>query len=122
MILGKRRMNDSANTAMACCARHAAGDKRCPDASPTTGSDSAAVLGFGSNNDEFCGLGGALLGAGLGLLTAMIVDYSLAWSDAPEVEESMDSPVPVRGSRVSFTGGLAPLRNSGASVVLGGRF
>lgn len=78
----------------------------------------------GPTNDDFSALGGALLGGGIGLLTAMMVDYSLAWTDeSPNVEDSAPPFETSRSPRVSFTSaGLAPLRDGGASVVLGGQF
>ncbi len=88
-----------------------------------------AILGVaaencGSHSEDFCGLGGAVVGGGLGLVTAMIVDYSLAWTDASPNTDDSAAPVETsRVPRVSFTSaGLAPLRDGGASVVLGGRF
>jgi len=84
-----------------------------------------AAENCGSKSEDFCGLGGALVGGGLGLLTAMIVDYSCAWTEGKSDAE--ENPVPPfaksRSPRVSFTSaGLAPLRDGGASLVLGGRF
>jgi hypothetical protein len=79
----------------------------------------------GSTNDDFCGLGGALLGGGIGLLTAMMADYSLSWTDAsPDAEGDLGPPVATSHKPgVNFTtAGLAPLRDGGASVLLGGRF
>jgi hypothetical protein len=82
-----------------------------------------------SSSDNFCGLGGLAVGGGLGLLTAMIVDYSVAWTEGPadaEAYAGADADHPVaksRSSRITFaSAGLAPLRNGGASLVLGGRF
>ena len=77
------------------------------------------------STDDFCGLGGLVVGGGLGLLTAMIVDYSVAWTDGTSATET-DVGQPIaksRSSRISFaSAGLAPLRDGGASLVLGGRF
>lgn len=68
---------------------------------------------------DFCGLGGAIAGFGIGMLVAMVVDYSLAW----ETVAAAPAPSPPRSySRVSLSSaGVAPLAN-GAAVVLGGRF
>jgi hypothetical protein len=79
-----------------------------------------------TQDDDWCGFGGALAGAGLGLLTAMILDYSLAWESldaAPHSAEAVRSPEPPRRpSRINLTtAGIAPSAN-GASLVLGGRF
>jgi hypothetical protein len=57
-----------------------------------------------------------LLGAGIGLVTAMILDWSLSWET---VEASIEHGPPPRISLTSA--GVAPTA-SGATVVLGGRF
>jgi hypothetical protein len=79
-----------------------------------------------TQEDDWCGFGGAIAGVGLGLLTAMILDYSLAWESldaSPPSAESVRSPEPPRRpSHISLTtAGVAPSAN-GASLVLGGRF
>lgn len=69
-----------------------------------------------ANGDE-CLLGGMFVGGGIGVATAMILDWSLGW------EKSVVSP-PVGGkpARVALTGaGFAPTAN-GFNLVLGGRF
>jgi len=70
-------------------------------------------------NWEFCGLRGTLAGLGIGMLVAMVADYSLAW----EKVAPAPAPLPPRSySRVSLSSaGVAPIAN-GAAVVLGGRF
>ncbi len=77
-----------------------------------------------SSDADWCGLEGAIVGAGVGLLTAMILDYSLAvYEDVPSYGAV---PVPPtarrRPSGVSLAGaGVAPTAN-GATLVLGGAF
>jgi hypothetical protein len=73
-------------------------------------------------NTMFCGLGGALVGGGLGFLTAVVLDWSLLSSDW-----GMEAPEPPASSRTpaligQLSAGVAPLKNGGATVVLGGRF
>ena len=47
----------------------------------------AAAEDCGNHGGEFCGLGGALLGASLGVVAAVAVDAAvLAYDDAPEAE------------------------------------
>jgi hypothetical protein len=75
-----------------------------------------------SDDGESCGLGGAILGLGIGLLTAMILDYSLAsYEDVPTygaVPPTARRPL----SGVTLAGaGVAPTAN-GATLVLGGAF
>jgi hypothetical protein len=76
-----------------------------------------------SDEDSWCELGGALAGLGIGLLTAMIVDYSLAWEDRAVPARMAQAPTPPhRPPRFSLTtAGVAPIAD-GASLVLGGRF
>jgi hypothetical protein len=87
------------------------------------GAAAGASLESCSPNDMFCGLGGAALGGGLGLLTAMVLDWTVLskdWgADAPDVASSSGG-TPKLSSRLSA--GAAPLKNGGATVVLGGRF
>jgi hypothetical protein len=82
-----------------------------------------------ANGDE-CALGGAIVGGSIGTLTAMLLDWSLAWGKAA-------SPSPVAGpgelkddqrarpgrsaGLVLTTAGLAA-RSNGLSLVLGGTF
>ncbi len=72
-------------------------------------------------NEWFCGLRGALVGGGLGLLTALIIDWSvLSLSPVAPEEARPESQRPARLGQVSA--GVAPIPSGGASVVLGGRF
>jgi hypothetical protein len=76
----------------------------------------------GPDDDGTCGLQRNLIGAGLGLLTAMIIDYSQAFYE-PELTYA---PVPPTARRppagVTLAGaGVAPTAN-GATVLLGGTF
>lgn len=73
-------------------------------------------------NTMFCGLGGAVVGGGLGLLTAAVLDWSVLsrdWGPETSVVPS-SSRTPELLSQLSA--GVAPLKNGGATVVLGGRF
>lgn len=73
---------------------------------------------------DMCGLGGAMVGGGIGLLAAMVVDYALAWqvTAAAPVAASAPPAAPrgAGGLRVS-SAGLAPL-NGGAALMVGGQF
>jgi hypothetical protein len=75
-----------------------------------------------SDDGDVCGLGGALLGLGIGLLTAMIVDYSQATSEEVPRFGAIPPTVRRRPSGVTLAGaGVAPTAN-GATLVLGGAF
>jgi hypothetical protein len=89
-----------------------------------------AAVGMGletcSPGEWFCGLGGALLGGGVGMLTAMTIDYALAIEGmqrpAPHAPPGhATSPSRNTGRPTAIVAGLAPTK-AGAAVVLGGRF
>jgi hypothetical protein len=89
-----------------------------------------ALIGAGlescSPDEWFCGLGGAIVGGGIGMLTAMILDYSLAWehlgASAASDQPTQEPPRLNKPPLVSLTAaGIAPTTN-GATLVLGGRF
>jgi hypothetical protein len=61
-------------------------------------------------------------GIGLGVLTAVIVDASIAWDPQPSAQPVPTKAKPAKPSLVSLTSaGIAPTAN-GAQVVIGGRF
>jgi hypothetical protein len=76
-----------------------------------------------TQDDSSCAMGGAILGGGIGLLTAMILDWSLAWQtvEAPATF-ARESEKQSHTSGFHLTAaGVSPTA-SGATLVLGGRF
>lgn len=82
-----------------------------------------------ANGDE-CELGGFFVGGGIGLATAIILDWSLAWkktaSPAPPVSRSAldddGQTRPASPSGLTFTTAGFALNPNGPGLVLGGRF
>lgn len=74
-----------------------------------------------SDDGDFCGLEGAVLGMGVGLLTAMIIDYAKAFEVRPAAYAAV-TPAARKPRGVSLSSaGVAPIAN-GAAFVLGGAF
>jgi len=76
-----------------------------------------------ADQDSWCGMDGALVGAGIGFLAAIILDWSLAWQtvDATTTDYGA-AETRGRPSRISLTAAGVTPSPSGASVVIGGRF
>jgi hypothetical protein len=69
-----------------------------------------------ANYDE-CNLGGTIVGGGIGVLTAMILDWSLGWE-----KSAVPPPVKRTSTGLALTAfGLAP-SPTGVNLVLGGTF
>ena len=81
----------------------------------------AAAASCSYNSKDNCEVAGALRGAAVGLGTAMILDYLLAWYE-PTPARVSSTPSPPRRRLLSLSSaGVAPIAN-GAAVVLGASF
>jgi hypothetical protein len=82
----------------------------------STGRDPGQGLGEAAEQDGWCGTQSALLGAGVGLLVAMILDWTMAWEPVEE------SAIPAASSGLHLTSaGLSP-NPKGTVLVVGGQF
>jgi hypothetical protein len=95
---------------------------------PLAGALVGAKMESCGQQDEFCGLGGAVAGLAVGAAVAMIVDWSLAWTPVSAAPSSPSQPVPERHARsarsphITLTSAGVVPTNDGARLVLGGRF
>lgn len=91
---------------------------------PLTGGMLGATLANCGKDEMFCALDATVLGFGMGMVAANIIDASVAWdtrTPAEPVPPPKTSPS-TNHSRINFTSaGIAPTAN-GAQLVLGGRF
>jgi hypothetical protein len=77
---------------------------------------------YEDGEDAFCGFVPAMVGAGLGLVAASIVDASTAWDILPPAQPAPPPTTSSRHSPITFTtAGLVPTSN-GPRLVLGGQF
>jgi hypothetical protein len=82
----------------------------------STGQALGPDLGEAAEQNDGCGTNPVLFGAGVGLLVAMVLDWTMAWEP---VEEAASALAP---SGLHLTSaGLTPNPN-GAVLVLGGQF
>jgi hypothetical protein len=95
---------------------------------PLAGALVGAGMASCGQQDEFCGLGGAVAGLAVGAAVAMIVDWSLAWAPVSVAPSSPSQSVPeqharsARSPRITLTSAGVVPTNDGARLVLGGRF
>lgn len=74
-----------------------------------------------AGGDE-CHQGGAFVGASVGALVAMLLDWGLAWNrEVVPASEAAPPAAPAKPAGPSVSGGFAP-RRDGLSLVLGGTF
>jgi hypothetical protein len=82
----------------------------------STGQALGSGLGEPAEQDDGCGTNRVLLGAGVGLLVAMVLDWTMAWEPVEGAASVAASP----GLHLT-SAGLTPNPN-GAVLVLGGQF
>ena len=93
---------------------------------PLAGALVGSQMASCSQQEEWCGLGGFILGFGVGAVVAMVVDWSLAW--APEFPApSSPGPAeqharPARSPHFALTSAGVVPTSDGARLVVGGRF
>lgn len=92
---------------------------------PLLGGAIGSRYGGCESNGDACGFKGAVVGGGIGLAAAVILDWSLAWSTSATPEPhraSHGEASSLKSSGLAITAaGFAP-NSAGASFVLGGHF